>query len=181
MSRMSRATWLPPASWPCPGGLWSFTRWVLRVAGCHAGWEGAAGMLNRGVSWVKGTLRALLHRAQRQGGAGSPARGGLGWGWGSDRSSRQWRAKLGKTRNPPASSSARPPHPQLGFPIGWTQQEGRAGAGQTERIGEGMGGGGWRLEGGLLSWSPTLPLALRPGCQCQSARKSPVPYPQHSW
>ena len=138
-------------------------------------------MLNRGVSWVKGTPRALLHRAQRAWGEQGAQREAAWGGGGGVTEAADSGGQSSEDTKSPGLFLCPPPHPQLGFPIGWTQQEGRAGAGQTERIGEGMGGGGWRLEGGLRSWSPTLRLALRPGCQCQSARKSPVPYPQHSW
>ena len=100
------------------GGLWSSSSEFLWVVESHAGRESKSGMFYRGVSWVKGTKRTLLHP-----GANSKGK------WGAQLEARvvapdkgagqasHARTNLRKPRSTPASPSARPPIPNWGFPL----------------------------------------------------------------
>lgn len=121
--------WLPgvmvkgnPAAASLPAslrvGLWSSSSKVLWVVESHVGRESNSGMFYRGVSWVKGTKRTLLHP-----GANSKGK------WGAQLEARvvapdksagrasHARTNLRKPRGAPAPPSAHPPIPSWGFPL----------------------------------------------------------------
>lgn len=116
-------------------------------------------MLNRGVSWVKGTPRALLHRAQRQGRGGKQgAQREAAWGGGGGVTEAADSGGQSSERHEIPRPLPLPAPPSSTGVSHWLDPTGREGRGRTDGEdrrrdgGWGVVPGGWSAE--LVTYPP---------------------------